>query len=75
MPLLLAIYLAGVAIGLWRVDAPPARRLGLALLWPLAVVACAVTLTTLLAAAGVLFPVAGVVMMLGAAGMIWWLVR
>ena len=74
MPLLLAIYLAGVAIGLWRVDASPARRLALALLWPLALVACGVTLTTLLVAAGVLFPVAGVVM-LGAAGTIWWLLR
>jgi hypothetical protein len=74
MPLLLAIYLIGVAVGLWRIDAPPARRVGLALLWPLALLACGVTLTTLLVAAGVLFPVVGVVM-LGAAVTVWWLLR
>lgn len=74
MPWLLAVYLTGVAVGLWRIDAPPAPRVGLALLWPLALLACGVTLTTLLVAAGVLFPVLGVVM-LGGAATIWWLLR
>jgi hypothetical protein len=70
----LAIYLIGIVVGLWRIDAPPARRIGLALLWPLALIACGVTLTTLLVAAGVLFPVFGVGLV-GAAGIAWWLLR
>jgi hypothetical protein len=74
MRLIFAIYLSGVAVGLWRVDAAPARRLGLALLWPLALIACGVTLTTLLLAAGVVFPAVGVGMV-GAAAAIWWLLR
>jgi hypothetical protein len=68
------IYVAGVAIGLWRADAPPARRIGLALLWPVAVAACVVTLTTLSIAAVVLFPLVGVALVGGATGL-WWMMR
>jgi hypothetical protein len=57
---LIAAYFAGVIVGVWRTDAPPAQRLGLALLWPLAAVACVVTLTILSVSAAVLFPVIGV---------------
>ena len=35
----LLIYLAGVLIGLWKVDAPGVRRVALAMAWPLGVVA------------------------------------
>ena len=56
---LISAYFAGVLIGLWRTDAPPVRRLGLALLWPLAAVACAVTLTVLSVATALLFPAIG----------------
>lgn len=67
---LISAYFAGVLIGLWRTDAPPLRRLGLALLWPLAAVACAVTLTALSIATVVLFPVIGLAAVL-AIGVGW----
>jgi hypothetical protein len=70
---LVFVYLAGVAVGCWRADAPPSRRLGLALLWPLSPIACAVTLTTLVVAAGVLFPLVGVTALAVAGGLWWWL--
>jgi len=68
------VYVAGVALGLWRADAPPARRIGLAVLWPVALAACVVTLTTLSVAAVVLFPLVGVVAVGGVAGL-WWMFR
>jgi hypothetical protein len=72
--LFFTVYLAGVAVGLWRADAPPARRIGLALMWPVALAACLVTLTTLSVAAVVLFPLVGVAAVGGAAGL-WWMLR
>lgn len=68
---IVAIYVVGVLVALWRTDAAPVPRIGLALLWPLALVACAATLTMLFAAAMVLFPLVGVAVM-GAAGTLWW---
>jgi len=56
---LITAYFAGVLIGLWRTDAPPLHRFGLAILWPVAVAACAVTLTVLAMATAVLFPAIG----------------
>jgi hypothetical protein len=56
----LVIYLAGVGVGLLRADAPMGDRLLLALLWPLGLLAFALTIPLLLAAGLVLFPVAGV---------------
>ena len=47
----LTVYLAGVAIGLWRTDGPPAARAGLALLWPLGPLAFIVTISGLVVAA------------------------
>jgi len=55
MNTVLAIYLAGVAIGLWRSDAPLGTRLVLALLWPIGPVAFVVVVAILLAAAPVAF--------------------
>ena len=60
MTAVLMVYLAGVALGCWRGDAPLPRRVGLALIWPVALVACAITLSVLLVAAAVFFPVVGV---------------
>jgi hypothetical protein len=57
---LMAAYFAGVIVGLWRTDAPAAQRLGLALLWPVAAVACVITLSILSVSAAVLFPMIGV---------------
>ena len=71
---LLVVYVAGVLVGLWRADAPTPRRMALALLWPVGVMAAAVTISILLIAAAILFPLVGVVM-LGTAGVGWWMLR
>ena len=68
----LVLYAVGVIIGVVRVDAGPATRLAVSLLWPLGVVAGVVTVSALVLAAMVLFP------MLGAASvtvgiLIWWM--
>lgn len=70
---LLWAYFVGVLVGLWRTDAPPAKRIGLALVWPLAALACVITLTILSIAAAVLFPMVGIAALAagGAAWMIW----
>ena len=47
----LAIYLGGVAIGLWRTDAPLPTRVLLAVLWPIGPLAFVVVVAILLAAA------------------------
>jgi len=47
----LAIYLAGVAVGLWRTDAPLPTRVALAVLWPIGPLAFVVVVAILLAAA------------------------
>ena len=67
------VYAAGVAIGLWRTDGSLAARLTVALLWPLGVVAAVVTITALVLAAMVLFPMVGAAILL-AAGVVWWAV-
>jgi len=46
----LALYLAGVAIGLWRTDAPLPTRLLLAILWPIGPLAFVIVVAILLAA-------------------------
>jgi hypothetical protein len=51
----LAIYLAGVAIGLWRTDAPLPTRLLLAVLWPIGPLAFVVVVAILLASAPIAF--------------------
>jgi hypothetical protein len=69
-----AIYLVGVLIGLWRVDESGVRRVGLALVWPIGLLAAAVTTPILLSGAAVRFPLFGVAMVvLLIAG--WWLLR
>jgi len=61
-------YLAGVLVGLWRVDAQGMRRVAIAMSWPLGVLAAAVTIPILLTAALVLFPVIAVLAALGVGG-------
>lgn len=51
MNTLLAVYLAGVAIGLWRTDGPLPTRLLLAALWPIGPLAFVIVVAILLAAA------------------------
>ena len=71
MTAVLMVYLAGVALGCWLGDAPMPRRVGLAMIWPVALVACAVTLSVLLIAAAVFFPVVGVALV-AAGAVAWW---
>lgn len=73
MRVALAIYAAGVLVGLWRTDAPWPSRMPIALLWPLGPLAFVATMTGLLALALVRAPVLGAVALAAVAG--WWLMR
>lgn len=66
------VYAAGVAIGLWRTDGSIAARVAVALLWPLGLAAAAITVTALVLAAMVLFPMIGAAILV-IAGVSWWL--
>jgi hypothetical protein len=55
MNTVLAIYLAGVAIGLWRTDAPLVTRLLLAVLWPIGPLAFVMVVAILVAASPLAF--------------------
>jgi len=69
--LAVAIYVAGVAWGLMVIDARPAQKTALAILWPLGPIAFAVTITILLTASLIAFPAFGVAVLI-AAGLVWW---
>ena len=64
-------YLAGVLVGIAMTDARPLTRLALALLWPLGPAAFVVTVTILLLAAMIAFPLLGVAAAVAAAA-VWW---
>lgn len=72
LSVVLIVYIAGVVIGLLRVDATPVTRLVVSMLWPLGIVAGVVTISALGLAAMALFPILGaavvVVALIG-----WWL--
>ena len=51
----LAIYLTGVAIGLWRTDGSWQTRVLLAVLWPIGPLAFVIVVAILLAAAPIAF--------------------
>ena len=70
---LLIVYVAGVVIGLLRVDASPVTRVVVSLLWPLGVAAGVVTISVLVVAAMVLFPTVGAAVIIVAV-IGWWLV-
>jgi hypothetical protein len=72
MTLAFAVYLSGVLIGLLGSDAPVRTRVVLAALWPLGAVAFVVTVTILLAASLVAFPIVGVTVGALAAGLVAW---
>jgi hypothetical protein len=55
MNTLLGVYLAGVAIGLWRTDAPLPTRVLLAVLWPIGPLAFVIVVAILLAASPLAF--------------------
>jgi hypothetical protein len=56
----IATYVVGVVWGLLVIDARPPARVALALLWPIGPLAFTVTITILLAASLIAFPVWGV---------------
>jgi hypothetical protein len=62
-----AIYVAGVVWGLLVIDARPPTKIALAILWPLGPIAFAVTITVLLAASLIAFPMFGIAVLLVAA--------
>jgi hypothetical protein len=66
-------YLAGVLVGVWRVDGSPLMRVAVAAAWPLGVAAAVVTANLLWLSAAVLFPWFGMGM-LAAAVAVWWMV-
>jgi hypothetical protein len=68
----LTIYAIGVVIGLIGTDARPLARVCLALAWPVGALAFVVTVSGLLAASTVLFPVFGLAVL--AAAILAWLV-
>jgi len=69
-----ALYIGGVVVGLFGIDARPVERMTLALLWPLGPLAFVATVTLLLAVSLVAFPLFGLaVAAVGAAA--WWFLR
>jgi hypothetical protein len=66
-----AVYVAGVAWGLLKIDAPSYARVGLALVWPLGPLAFGVTITILLAASLIAYPAFGAAVLLTAAVVCW----
>jgi hypothetical protein len=54
-----AVYVAGVLWGLFVIDARAGVRIGLAVLWPLGPLAFVLTVTLLLAASLIAFPLWG----------------
>ena len=68
----LFLYIGGVLVGLLLTDGRLNERLVLAVLWPLGPLAFIVTVSILLVAAAITFPIFGVVA-LAAVGAAWWL--
>jgi hypothetical protein len=66
----LAVYVAGVAWGLIVIDAKPLPKVALAIVWPLGLIAFAVTITLLLGASLIAFPAFGVAVLI-LAGAVW----
>lgn len=65
-----ALYVAGVVLGLIVIDARPAAKVGLALLWPLGPIAFVVTVAILLAASLIAYPAFGALLV--ALGVVLW---
>jgi hypothetical protein len=61
------VYVAGVVWGLVVIDATPATKIALSLVWPLGPLAFAVTLTLLVVASLVAFPAFGLAVLITAA--------
>ena len=74
MKLVGVIYIVGALLAVWRTDARWPTRVALAAVWPVGPVAFVVTVTILLAASLIAFPlVAGTIALAGAAALWWFL--
>lgn len=71
MRILQAIYAIGVLLALWRTDAAWGTRVALALFWPVGPLAFFITVSILLAAAAIAFPMFGAAVLV-AGGVAWW---
>jgi hypothetical protein len=67
------VYLLGVVVALITIDARGLARVGLALLWPVGPIAFVVTISILLAASLIAFPMLGLIVLAVAlvAGVVW----
>lgn len=68
------LYVAGVVWALLRSDARPPERIVLALVWPLGPLAFVITVTILLAASAIAYPVV-TVPALALLAVLWWIIR
>jgi hypothetical protein len=68
---LASLYVAGVVWGLFVIDAAPAARAALALLWPIGPAALIVTLAILVVAAAIAFPALGAAVIAAVALAVW----
>jgi hypothetical protein len=69
--LLAAVYFAGIVWCIVVSDARPAERVALALLWPLGPLALVVTLTILLVASAIAYPIVVVPVLTAVAVLCW----
>ena len=75
MEFLWATYAVGVLVALWRTDASWPTRVAVAILWPLGPLAFLITVTILVVASLIAFPlIAGGIAVIGALT-VWWLTR
>jgi len=65
------VYVAGVVWGLLMIDARPLERVTLAVLWPLGPIAFIVTITILIVASALAYPIVGVPLLMAIALLCW----
>ena len=69
------IYAVGALVAIWRTDAAWPTRLALAVLWPLGPLAFLITVTILVAASLIAFPLVSGAIALVVVAAVWWFVR
>ena len=72
MKVLWALYAAGAIVAIWRTDAAWPTRLAVAALWPVGPLAFLVTVSILLAASLIAFPVVAGLLAAVTALAVWW---
>ena len=72
MKVVWTIYIVGALLAVWRTDARWPTRVALAALWPVGPIAFVVTVTILLAASLIAFPLVAGTIALTSAAALWW---